>query len=131
MIAVDTNVLLRLLVNDDPAQATKAKQLFDARAGEDGSIWVCDTVLVELVWTLSRAYGRPRADLVTALRALAGNATLLIESVDAVRAAIDVFERSPADFSDCLLAEKARRAGCDQLATFDKGMRALAGVALL
>lgn len=131
MIAVDTNLLLRLLVNDDPAQAAKAKQLFDARAGEDGSIWVGDTVLVELVWTLSRAYGRLRADLVTALRALACHATLMIESADAVRAAIEVYERSLADFSDCLLPEKAQRAGCDQLVTFDNGVRALAGVALL
>ncbi len=131
MIAVDTKVLLRLLVNDDPVQAAKARQLVDARAGDDSSIWVSDTVLVELVWTLSRAYGRPRADLLTALRALASHATLMIESADAVRAAIEVFERSPADFSDCLLSEKARRAGCDRLVTFDKGMRALVGVALL
>ncbi len=98
MIAVDTKVLLRLLVNDDPVQAAKARQLVDARAGDDSSIWVSDTVLVELVWTLSRAYGRPRADLLTALRALASHATLMIESADAVRAAIEVFERSPADF---------------------------------
>ena len=71
MIAVDTIVLVRLMVNDEPAQAARAKQLFDAKAGEDGSIWVSDTVLVELVWTLARAYGRSRTELVTAVRALA------------------------------------------------------------
>ncbi len=131
MIAVDTNVLVRLLVNDDAAQATKAKRLFDAMAGEDGSIWITDTVLVEVAWTLARAYGRSRENLVSALRALAGHATVALESAAAVRAAIETFEAGPADFAHCLLAEKARLAGCTQLVTFDKGMRALPGVKLL
>ncbi|MDH4390670.1 MAG: type II toxin-antitoxin system VapC family toxin [Aquabacterium sp.] len=131
MIAVDTNVLVRLMVNDEPSQAGRAKQLFDAKAGEDGSIWVSDTVLVELVWTLARAYGRSRTELATAVRALASHATLTLESAVAVRAAVDVFEGGAADFSDCLLAAKAQGAGCEHLFTFDKGMRALAGVKLL
>jgi predicted nucleic-acid-binding protein len=131
LIAVDTNVLVRLLVNDDAAQASKAKQLFDAMAGEDGSIWIADTVLVEVVWTLARAYERSREDLVTALRALVGHATAALESAAAVRAAIETFGAGPADFADCLLAEKARLAGCDRLVTFDKGMRDLPGVELL
>ena len=131
MIAIDTNVLVRLLVNDDAAQATKARRLFDSMAGEDGAIWISDTVLVELMWTLARAYERPRADLVAALRALLGNATLRFESVAALRAALETFEQGPADFADCLLAEKSRLAGCAQLFTFDKGMRGLARVKLL
>lgn len=131
MIAVDTNVLVRLLVNDDAAQANKARRLFDAMGADDGSIWIADAVLVEVVWTLARAYARPREDLVSVLRALAGNATVALESEGAVRAAIETFEAGPADFADCLLAEKARLAGCERLATFDKGMRGLPGVRLL
>ncbi len=131
MIAIDTNVLVRLLVNDDAAQAGKVRRLFDAMAAEDASIWISDTVLVEVVWTLARAYARPREDLVSVLRALAVNATVALESEAAVRAAIETFEGGPADFADCLLAEKARLAGCDRLVTFDKGMRELPGVKLL
>ena len=131
MIAVDTNVLVRLLVNDDAAQAARARDLIDAQAGEDGSIWVSDTVLVELVWVLSRAYDRSRAAVAAALRALASHATMTLESPLAVRAAIAAFEAGAADFADCLLAEKAQSAGCGQLFTFDKGMRGLAGVKLL
>ena len=131
MIAVDTNVLVRLLVNDHAAQAARARELVDAQAGDDGSIWVSDTVLVELVWVLSRAYDRNRTALTLALRALAAHATMALESPLAVRAAIDAFEAGAADFADCLLAEKAQRAGCGQLFTFDKGMRGLAGVTLL
>lgn len=58
MIAVDTNVLVRLFVADEPAQAAKAQKLFDAAADREIAVWVSDTVLVELVWTLGRAYAR-------------------------------------------------------------------------
>ncbi|HSW06395.1 PIN domain-containing protein [Aquabacterium sp.] len=131
MIAVDTNVLVRLLVNDDVAQAAKARRLFDAQAEQDAAIWIADTVLVETVWTLARAYQRLRADLVLALRALATHATAVLESPQAVQQAIEAFERGPADFADCLLCAKAALAGCDSVATFDRGMKELAGVKLL
>lgn len=131
MIAVDTNVLVRLLVNDDAAQAAKARRLFQAQADADAGIWIADTVLVETVWTLARAYDRPRADLVLALRALASHATAVLESPQAVQRAIDDFERGPADFSDCLLCAKAQQQGCASVATFDRGMKGLPGVRLL
>lgn len=131
MIGVDTNVLLRLLVGDDPAQASKARQLFDRAAADQQSIWVSDTVLVELAWTLGRAYGRDRSDVVQALRALSSHATVALESAVAVREATDSFERGPADFADCLLCAKAAAAGCDQVATFDRGMKGLPAVRLL
>lgn len=131
MIAVDTNVLVRLLVNDDPAQAAKARRLFDDQAVDDGAVWIADSVMVELVWTLARAYRRERDDLVLALRALAAHATVVLESPAAVSQAIDAFERGPADFADCLLAAKAQAAGCTAVYTFDRGMKGLPGVKLL
>ncbi len=131
MIAVDTNVLLRLLVGDDASQAAKARRLFDRADAEQKSIWVSDTVLVELVWTLARAYSRDRTDIVKALRSLSSHATVVLESAAAVRDAIDAFERGRADFADCLLAMKAQSAGCDEVATFDRGMKGLPGVRLL
>ena len=131
MIAADTNVLVRLLVNDEARQAAKARDLFEELAGQDDRAWIADTVLVEVVWTLARAYERSRADLVTALRAMATNATLMLESPAAVAQAIEAFEKGPADFADCLLCAKARAAGCSAVATFDRGMKALPGVRLL
>ena len=131
MIAVDTNVLLRLLVGDDASQAAKARRLFDRADAKQKSIWVSDTVLVELVWTLARAYSRDRTDIVKALRSLSSHATVVLESAAAVRDAIDAFERGRADCADCLLAMKAQSAGCDEVATFDRGMKGLPGVRLL
>lgn len=131
MQAVDTNLLVRLFVNDDKAQAAKVRALFDRHADEDGAFWVADIVLVELVLTLDRLYGRSRQEIGSALRALAGSATVRLESAPAVVQATALFERGPADFADCLLVVKATSAGCDQVRTFDRGMRALPGVKLL
>lgn len=80
MIAVDTNVLVCLLVGDDPSQAAKAQKLFDRAAEGEVSIWVSDTALVELVWTLGRACARDRRDIVKALRALSSHGTVALES---------------------------------------------------
>lgn len=131
MQAIDTNLLVRLFVADDAAQAQKVRALFDAGAGEDGALWVADIVLVELVWALDRVYARPRAQIAAALEALAGNATVRLESAVAVPEAIALFAQGPADFADCLLAVKAIRAGCDSLRSFDRKMRTLPGVKLL
>ena len=131
MIAVDTNVLVRLLVGDNAAHATKAKKIFDNAASEAFVVWVSDSVLVELVWTLSRAYARDRAEIVMALRALLSHASVALESVSAAMEATALFEIGPADFADCLLSVKAKNAGCTNLMTFDRGMKNLPGVKLL
>jgi predicted nucleic-acid-binding protein len=131
MVAVDTNVLVRLFVNDDAAQANKARALFDAYADEDDSVWIADVVLAELVWALDRSYVRPRTDIVTVLRALAGNATVQLECAACIAEATSVYERGPADFVDCLLAVKAKEMGCEALRSFDNRMKGLSGAALL
>lgn len=131
VIAIDTNVLVRLFVNDDAMQAEKARTLFDAHADEDESLWIADVVLAELVWALDRSYGRSRSDIVRVLRALASNATVRLESAACIGAAASLYERGPADFVDGLLAVKAQALGCEALRSFDKKMKGLPGVALL
>ncbi|MEO7243408.1 MAG: type II toxin-antitoxin system VapC family toxin [Variovorax sp.] len=131
MQALDTNLLLRLIVADDPAQARKVKDLLDRHAADDAAFWIADIVLVECVWALDRIYGHSRADIVVALRALASNATLRLESEAQVSEAISSYEDGPADFADALLVSKAVRAGCDSVRTFDKKMRTLPCVRLL
>lgn len=131
MDAIDTNVLVRLFVVDDPVQAGKARALFDEHADQDGSLWVADTVLVELIWTLERAYGRSRQQLVQVIEALAGHATVALESRSAVEDAVIQFRDGRADFADCLLAAKAKAAGCDRVHTVDKKMLGLPRVQIL
>jgi predicted nucleic-acid-binding protein len=131
MIAIDTNVLARLLLRDDEAQYLAAKRLFDQQAAETGSIWVSDVVLAELVWVLSRMAGQDRAAITRALTVLSKHATVQLESPAVVRAAIALYAAGPADFADCLLAVQARDAGAEKLHTFDRKMRSLPGVSLL
>jgi predicted nucleic-acid-binding protein len=131
MIAVDTNVLVRLLVADDAEQLARARELFDRQAHEPGSIWVSQTVLVELVWVLSRTYARPRAQVLAALRALASHATVCLEGTEEVNSAVVLYASGQADFADCLLAARSQAAGLDTLFTFDRKMRGLPKVQLL
>ena len=131
MQAIDPNLLVRLFVNDDTAQAQKVRVLFDQHADAAGALWIADLVLVELVWALDRVYARPRAQIVMALQALASHATVQLESPAALPEATALYAHGPADFADCLLAVKAGQAGCESLRSFDKKMRALPGVRLL
>lgn len=131
MQAIDTNLLVRLFVNDAAAQAQKVRALFDRHADDDGALWVADTVLVELVWALDRVYARPRDHIAMALRALAGNATMRLESKAALPEAIALYAKGPADFADAPLAVKAAQARREALRSFDKKMRSLPGFKLL
>ena len=92
------------------------------------SLCIADVVLAELVWALDRSYRRPRSDIVAVLRALAGNATVLLEAAASMRSAIALYEKGPADFVDCLLAVKAQTLGCEALRSFDRKMKGLPGV---
>ena len=131
MIALDTNVLVRLVTRDDEKQAQRAKAVFDTHADEDGGLFVSDMVLVELCWTLAKSYGLARADIARTVRALLDNASIALESPAAVRDALASFAACSADLPDCLIVAKARDAGCSRTLSFDQRMGSLPGVELL
>ena len=131
MIALDTNVLVRLVTRDDEAQAQRAKVVFDAHAEEDGGLFVADIVLVELCWTLAKSYELKRTDIARTVQALLDNASIALESPAAVKRALASFEAGSADFPDCLIVAKAAQAGCSQTLSFDRRMASLSGVQLL
>ncbi len=131
MIALDTNVLVRLVTRDDKPQAQRAKDVFDTHADENGGLFVADIVLVELCWTLAKSYGLARASIARTVRALLDNASITLESPTAARDALASFEASSADFPDCLIVAKARAVGCSRILSFDQRMGSLAGVELL
>ncbi len=109
----------------------RAKAAFDAAGDAPGALYVADIVLAELCWTLARSYGLARPDIARCVRALLDNATLVLESPAAVRAALASYEDGAADFPDCLIVAKAAAAGCDRLLSFDRRMAALPGVEIL
>lgn len=121
MIALDTNVLLRLLTHDDPAQLAAIERFFAAHPNE--TFLAPDVVLTETVWTLRSAFGWDRPKIAAALRRLAGKPDVEFADRDRVIAAINAIEAG-GDFADELIVGAARAQGCTQLATFDTGLAA-------
>ncbi len=130
MIALDTNVLVRFLVNDDPAQAGAARSLLAGLTEEDPG-FICREVAVELVWVLERAHGFSRERVATVLESLAATAELEIEAVDDVVRAASRYRPGGPGFSDLMIAAAARRRGASTLYTFDRQAARLEGARLL
>ncbi|MHB8255503.1 MAG: PIN domain-containing protein [Acidiferrobacter sp.] len=131
MIAIDTDVLARLVTRDDKAQALPAKALFDAHIDEDGALFVSSIVLVELCWALERSYQLSRQEIAIVVRALIDNRTVKLESPDAIRTALGYFAMGDAGFPDCLIVAKAGCESCSQILTFDRRMASLPDVRIL
>jgi predicted nucleic-acid-binding protein len=131
VIGIDTNILLRLWLSDDPAQNRRIDALLAQHGGTPGSLLVTDVVLAEAVWTLRSAFEQTKPALMIAVRSLIEETAFAFEDRDAVIHATELFERSNCGFSDCLIVAKHARKGCDFTATFDRGMRKLPAVKLL
>ena len=130
MTGLDTNVLVRFLVRDDPDQAAQATALISGLTmAEPG--FVCREVLVELVWVLERAYGLARSDIARALDGLLDAQELVIEAADRVAVAVDRYRKGGAGFSDQMVALASQAAKCQETATFDRRAMGIPGMRLL
>ncbi len=112
MHAVDTNVIVRTLIGDDPAQAAEARAVIGHRP-----VFVPRTVLMEVEWVLRGVYGLPPERIIPALRALAGLPGVSLEDAATVTKAMDWAEAGM-DFADAL--HLATAAECQGFLTFDK-----------
>jgi predicted nucleic-acid-binding protein len=131
LIGIDTNVLLRLWLNDDPAQNKRIDTLLAQHGSTPGALLVSDVVLAEAVWTLRAAFAQDKAAQLLAVRSLLSETAFGFEDRAAVVLAAGLFERSSCGFSDCLIVAKNARQGCNFTATFDRGMRGLPGAKLI
>lgn len=129
MIALDTNVLVRFLVQDDPDQARVAAEVMDRLTDADPG-FVSREVLVELVWVLERAHGYGNAEISGNLDGLLSSIELLIEAADDGGPALECYRSDGSGFADLMIAAAARRAGAAELVTFDRKASRLPGVRL-
>jgi predicted nucleic-acid-binding protein len=120
MIAADTNVVVRHLTHDDPAQTALVERLFADAEVRGEPVFLSHVVLCELCWTLASVYRMPKAAVVAALEALLDDRAFLIQERGQVEEALTSFRRGPADFSDYLLGVVASRAGAKTTFTFDR-----------
>lgn len=123
MLAIDTNVLVRLIARDEPAQTQAAESAIAKGA------WVSHLALAETAWVLSTRYGMTHQRLADTLEDLLGERDIVFQDVDVILAALTFFRRRKSvSFSDCLLVEIARKAGHTPLVTFDRDLAKLDGV---
>lgn len=124
MLAIDTNLIVRYLVGDDPGQAARARKLVD-----NNDIFVCTTVMLETEWVLRSVYGITAAVCAKALADFAGLPRVTLEEPAAVAKALG-WVRQGVDFADGLHLAKAL--GCDAFVGFDrsfaKAANALGGI---
>jgi len=128
VIAADTNVLVRILVDDpgQPMQVRTARKL----ASEEQQLFIPQIVTVELVWVLQASYGLDKTAIISVLEHLLHNSAFELQGEDRFLEALGVFKENNSDFSDCLITAESRAANCT-LATFDKKLSRLSGVRLV
>lgn len=119
MKSFDTNVVVRLLVEDDPSQCERADRAF-REALAAGGVFLSAIVLVEVVWVLRVACKQDRATIATALRKLVDTAGVVVEHETIIRGAILEYETGPADFSDYVIRESSRERNALPVLTFDE-----------
>jgi len=131
MPALDTNVLVRYVVQDDTLQFAAAKRLVRQCLADGRSIFVPVTVALELEWVLRASYGYGKDDVLQVLSNLLSAEELTFESERALEVALQLFREGAADFADCLHIALATQAGEQPLWTFDKGAAKVIGAQML
>lgn len=130
MIGLDTNVLLRFFLQDEPDQSARAAVLMgNLSLREPG--YISSVTLVESVWVLERSYQKPKRDVVFFVQGLLDSKQLVLEDHDAVAGALRRFNESNADFADCFIERLGHSAGCTGTMTFDIRASKSAGMVLL
>lgn len=130
MIGLDTNVLVRYIMQDDPKQSPKATRLIESLTNDQPG-FVPLVAVVELVWVLSSSYALNRNEVAEALDLLLRSKEIVIDRAELVLQAQRRFAQGGADFADCLIERIAHAQGCDTTMTFDAGAVKAAGMTLV
>ena len=131
MIALDTNVLVRFLVVDDPEQTERAKKLLGEELAAGRAVFIGEIVICETIWVLTRGYRFARAQIGLTLKRLLAAPGLHFGHREQLERALEAFEAGRADFADYLIREQALAEKCRSVATFDRGLRGEAGFVML
>ena len=123
MIGLDTNILVRYFVSDDPAQFRKAEDFITQSRNVGNRLYVDDVVLCELVWVLRSSYKLDRETIAAILDDMLYQGQFLFSDDVALEAALDDYIAGPGDFADYVIGRRNKRAGCEATVTFDRGLR--------
>jgi predicted nucleic-acid-binding protein len=130
MIGLDTNILVRYFVKDDPDQTRLAVNLMHGLSSLEKG-WLGQSTILELFWVVTKIYRVDKAGVVQILDTLLASRDLVIENLDTLRKTVWLYRSGNADFADCLISSSARAAGCSRTVTFDRLAARDAGMELL
>jgi predicted nucleic-acid-binding protein len=131
MPALDTNVLVRYIVQDDQAQLAAARRLIRKCVADGQTLFVPVTVTLELEWVLRASFEYEKDEVMQVLSSLFSAAELSFESERAIEVALQLYRNGTADFADCLHIALAAQAGESPLWTFDKRAAKVSGAQMM
>jgi len=120
MKALDTNVLIRFLLNDEPVQSDKVHNLFLNAQKREERLFVGQLTLLETVWVLGSRYGFSRENLLSSLKKLFALPVLVFEKAEMLEEFAETASTSSVDLSDLLIALSAKSSQCETTLTFDR-----------
>jgi len=127
VIGVDTNVLVRYLLQDDEQQSTTATHIIEGFSNEHPG-FISQVVLVETVWVLTYRYKLAKDQIAQTIEILLGARELVVENADMAYLALAAYRSTNAGFADALIAYAGIRSGCQETLTFDKAAGRLKGM---
>ncbi len=130
MIGLDTNVIVRYVVQDDPAQTAAATRVIDSLSAENPG-FVSLVVVAELAWVLDFSYQAKQEKIERVLQTLLESKEIIVEQAETVVHALRLFRAGGANFVDFLIERSGHAAGCDHTFTFDQKAARSAGMRLL
>ena len=120
MKGLDTNVLVRYLVQDDPKQSAAATRFMETHCSIENPCFIGHIVLCELAWVLDSNYGQNRTEIAAIIEQLLQVGQLDVMEPDVIWRALADYKNSNADFPDHLMARVNQSQGCETTLTFDK-----------
>jgi predicted nucleic-acid-binding protein len=120
MIGLDTNILVRYLTQDDPAQSMRAADIIERRLSLTNPGFLSVVVIAETVWVLDRAYGFSDENIVAAIERMLQIEVLVVENEPEVFTAMIALEEGRGSFADALIGALGAKAGCSATLTFDR-----------
>ena len=130
MLGLDTNIVVRYLTHDDPAQTAAAVKVINSLS-HDSPGFLSLIVITELVWVLEVSYRFKKREIERVLETLLRSKELVIERAELVWQAVRKFSAGRADFADCLIERCGHAAECQYTVTFDQNAASIAGMKML